>query len=79
AVLYGDGESERNLGRILRKLKPADAVVGTKVRLLPGDLNGIADAVATSLEGSLARLGLERVDIFHLHNPITDAGDGSSL
>jgi aryl-alcohol dehydrogenase-like predicted oxidoreductase len=79
AVLYGDGESERNLGRILRKLKPADAVVGTKVRLLPGDLNCIADAVATSLEGSLARLGLERVDIFHLHNPITDAGGGSSL
>lgn len=79
AVLYGDGESERNLGRILRKQKPADAVVGTKVRLLPGDLNGIADAVATSLEGSLARLGLERVDIFHLHNPITDAGGGSSL
>lgn len=79
AVLYGDGESERNLGRILRKQKPADAVVGTKVRLLPGDLNCIADAVATSLEGSLARLGLERVDIFHLHNPITDAGGGSSL
>lgn len=79
AVLYGDGDSERNLGRILRKQKPADAVVGTKVRLLPGDLNGIADAVATSLEGSLARLGLERVDIFHLHNPITDAEGGSAL
>ncbi|TPQ40603.1 hypothetical protein C2U70_04765 [Bradyrhizobium guangdongense] len=79
AVLYGDGESEKNLGRILRKLKPADAVVGTKVRLLPGDLGGIADAVAKSLEGSLARLGLERVDIFHLHNPITEAGGGSAL
>ena len=32
AVAYGDGESEKNLGRILRKLKPADAIVGTKVR-----------------------------------------------
>ena len=27
---YGNGESEKNLGRILRSLKPADAVVGTK-------------------------------------------------
>ena len=36
AVQYGDGESEKNLGRVLRKLKPAGAVVGTKVRLPPG-------------------------------------------
>ncbi|MFL5229236.1 MAG: aldo/keto reductase, partial [Microvirga sp.] len=33
AVQYGEGASERNLGRVLKKLKPADAVVGTKVRL----------------------------------------------
>ena len=32
AVLYGDGELEKNLGRVLQKLKPANAVVGTKVR-----------------------------------------------
>ena len=35
AVLYGNGESEKNLGRCLNKLKPRDAVVGTKVRLPP--------------------------------------------
>ena len=33
AVQYGDGESEKNLGRVLQKLKPADVVVGTKVRV----------------------------------------------
>src|SRR5580698_9659482 len=33
AVQYGNGESEKNLGRILQFLKPANAVVGTKVRL----------------------------------------------
>ena len=33
AVQYGNGESEKNLGRILQKLKPANVVVGTKVRL----------------------------------------------
>ncbi len=79
AVLYGDGESERNLGRILQKLKPADVVVGTKVRVAASEFGRIADAVTTSLDGSLARLRLERIDIFHLHNSITEKGDGSSL
>ncbi|SHG68898.1 aldo/keto reductase [Bradyrhizobium erythrophlei] len=79
AVQYGNGESESNLGRILQKLKPANIAVGTKVRLPPGDYGRIADAVAMSLEGSLARLGLERVDIFHLHNPITGTGGGNAL
>src|SRR6202163_3985492 len=32
-----------------------------------------------SLEGSLARLRLDRVDIFHLHNAITETGGGSAL
>jgi aryl-alcohol dehydrogenase-like predicted oxidoreductase len=77
AVQYGDGKSEENLGRILQKLKPADVVVGTKVRVPPGE--SIADAVTASLEGSLARLGLDRVDIFHLHNPITETGGGTAL
>jgi aryl-alcohol dehydrogenase-like predicted oxidoreductase len=79
AVQYGDGESEKNLGRILQRLKPANVVVGTKVRLPSGDFGGIADAVAKSLEGSLARLRLDRVDIFHLHNAITETGGGESL
>jgi aryl-alcohol dehydrogenase-like predicted oxidoreductase len=77
AVLYGDGASEENLGRVLRKLKPADVVVGTKVRVPPGE--SIADTVTISLEGSLARLGLDRVDIFHLHNPITETGGETAL
>lgn len=79
AVQYGNGESERNLGRALRKLKPAHVVIGTKVRLQPGEFGRIADAVALSLDGSLARLGLDRVDIFHLHNPITETGGGLTL
>src|SRR5450631_260808 len=79
AVQYGDGESEKNLGRVLQKLKPAGVFVGTKVRLPPGEFGRIADAVTMSLEGSLARLGLDRVDIFHLHNPITETGGGPAL
>jgi aryl-alcohol dehydrogenase-like predicted oxidoreductase len=79
AVQYGDGESERNLGRVLQKLKPANVVVGTKVRLLPGEFGGIANALTRSLEGSLARLNLDRVDIFHLHNAIAETEGGSAL
>src|ERR1700759_2115654 len=65
AVQYGDGESEKNLGRVMQALKPANAIVGTKVRLPQSDTGRIADAVTTSLEGSLSRLRRERVDIFH--------------
>jgi aryl-alcohol dehydrogenase-like predicted oxidoreductase len=79
AVQYGNGESEKNLGRVLQNLKPANVVVGTKVRLPPSEFGRIADAVTMSLDGSLARLRLDRVDIFHLHNPITETGGGSAL
>jgi uncharacterized protein len=48
-------------------------------RLPSADFGGIADAVAKSLEGSLARLDLDRVDIFHLHNAITETGGGEAL
>ena len=78
AVQYGNGESEKNLGRILAKLKPKDAVVGTKVRLPPNS-GPLAQVISKSLEGSLQRLGMERVDIFHLHNPITAAGGAETL
>jgi aryl-alcohol dehydrogenase-like predicted oxidoreductase len=79
AVQYGNGESEKNLGRVLQKLKPANVVVGTKVRLPPSEYSNIADAVRLSLEGSLARLSLDHVDVFHLHNPVTVTGGGSTL
>jgi L-galactose dehydrogenase/L-glyceraldehyde 3-phosphate reductase len=79
AVQYGDGESEKNLGRVLQNLKPADAVVGTKVRLPSAEFGRIASTVSKSLDGSLARLRREQVDIFHLHNAITEAGGGEAL
>ena len=53
AVQYGDGESEKNLGRVLQNLKPANAVVGTKVRLPSAEFGRIADTVTKSIEASL--------------------------
>src|SRR5262245_627642 len=78
APLYGDGESERNLGRALKALRP-NVIVGTKVRI-PDEARGrAAHAVATSLEASLGRLGLERVDLLQLHNLISVDGRARSV
>ena len=79
AVQYGEGQSEINLGRALKSLKAAGAVIGTKVRLKPEDHRRIGVAVAESLEASLKRLGREQVDIFHLHNPIAAEPSAENL
>jgi len=79
AAQYGNGESEKNLGRVLQKLKPADVVVGTKVRVPPGEFGRMADVVTGVAGRQSGAAGLERVDIFHLHNPITGTGGGTAL
>ena len=75
AALYGNGESERNLGRVLKALK-ADVVVGTKVRLSAEHRTDIGKAVARGMEDSLRRMGRDHVDLFQLHNPLV-AKDGN--
>jgi aryl-alcohol dehydrogenase-like predicted oxidoreductase len=68
AASYGNGESERNLGRTLRALS-LRPVVGTKFRLDPAERD-TAGAIARALEASLQRLGLDAVDLLQLHNLI---------
>jgi len=69
APSYGSGESEKNLGAVLRALRPP-VIVGTKCRLSPADLADVPGAIARSVETSLGLLGRGRLDLFHLHNPI---------
>ena len=78
AAMYGNGESERNLGRVLKSLKP-NLYLGTKVRVPAADRRNIAAAVTSSLEASLQRLQLDHVDLFQLHNHILDEGRDSDL
>src|SRR5215813_11059386 len=78
AAMYGNGESERNLGRVLKSLKP-EIYVGTKVRIPASERRNIAAAVTASLEASLQRLQLDRVDLFQLHSHITVDGRDSDL
>jgi aryl-alcohol dehydrogenase-like predicted oxidoreductase len=73
APAYGDGESERNLGRALKVLGATPAL-GTKVRLPVAARGDIAGAITASLEASLARLGRDSVDLFQLHDPIGSPG-----
>jgi D-threo-aldose 1-dehydrogenase len=78
APYYGSGLAERRLGSVLGT-KPRDAfVLSTKVgRLLRADASGWTgayfdfsyDAALRSLEQSLERLRLDRVDIALVHDP----------
>ena len=77
AAQYGDGQSETNLGRVIKTLKLRDITIGTKVRLTA--TSGIRDAIVASLDNSLQRLDLPNVDIFHLHNAITERGQNGAL
>ena len=69
AAAYGDGQSETRLGDILHTLD-ARPVIGTKITLELPDLNDIGDAVERSITGSLRRLGVDRLDVVHLHNRV---------
>src|SRR5262247_3134339 len=74
APSYGDGQSEQNFGRVLKTLRP-NLIVGTKFRI-PSEARGrVAEALTASLETSLRRLGLDRVDLLQLHNAISPNAD----
>ncbi len=69
APVYGDTASERNLGVALRSLG-AKPIVATKIALELNELDDIAGAVVRSVENSLERLGLENVELVHVHNRV---------
>lgn len=73
ASSYGNGESERSLGAILKRLR-AKVLLGTKVRIATAQRGDLHNAIIASMDASLKRLGREQVDLFQLHNPISAAG-----
>ncbi len=80
APSYGNGASETNLGRVLAELGLHDKVkVGTKVRLAPDDLPRAMEAIDSSVEASLRRLGRDHVDLLQLHTPVAAVADGRGL
>jgi D-threo-aldose 1-dehydrogenase len=71
AASYGDGESERRIGEVLKDIGglPEDYVLATKADrdLSTGDFSG--DQMRRSVERSLKLLGLERLQLVYLHDP----------
>lgn len=71
AASYGDGESERRIGVVLREIGgvPDGFVLATKAdrQLQTGDFSG--DQMLRSVERSLELLGLDRLPICYLHDP----------
>ena len=73
---YGAGLGERRLGAWLRDKPLSEIAVATKVgtNLIDGAIvrSFEPDAMETSFHDSLARLGIERVDVLYLHGPTVE-------
>jgi aryl-alcohol dehydrogenase-like predicted oxidoreductase len=69
APVYGRGKAEEVVGKAWPDLTPKP-LIATKVFVMPDERRDLAGAVRRSLEESLKRMGLGRVDVFQLHNQI---------
>lgn len=79
APLYGKGQSEQNLGWLLKEIDSTPCL-STKVMLDTARLDDISAQVERSLHESLRRLDRDRVDVLLLHNVIeVQARDGAVM
>jgi aryl-alcohol dehydrogenase-like predicted oxidoreductase len=86
ADAYGGGRSERAIGRWLSRRAPEAReriVLSTKVfHSVEGDPadRGLApDRIRRQVDGSLSRLGVERLDLYLIHEPDPDTPVGDTL
>jgi aryl-alcohol dehydrogenase-like predicted oxidoreductase len=72
AEVYGGGESERIIGRLLAEDpgRRGDVVLATKFMPMPHRVP-MARALRDALRASIDRLGVESVDLYQLHGPIS--------
>lgn len=71
ADIYGGGRCEQVFGGILRR-DPSlrdKIVIQTKCSIRPGSYDFSKEHILSSVDGSLRRLGVERVDVLLLHRP----------
>ena len=72
AEVYGGGESERIIGRLLAA-DPAvrdRLVIATKFMPSPWKL-GVRGAMRSAAAASIERLGIDRIDLYQIHGPIS--------
>lgn len=72
AAGYGRGGSERLIAEAFgeRPKLTADVLVTTKVSRLPVPQDGTYDAAMRCVEGSMERLGVERLPLLYIHDPM---------
>jgi aryl-alcohol dehydrogenase-like predicted oxidoreductase len=75
AEVYGNGESERIIGSMLRADRASgvdrgDVVIATKFMPVPWRWN-VREALLRSLRASVDRLGVDAVDLYQIHGPIS--------
>ena len=70
AALYGDGESERRVGLVLRERGglPANAFLQTKQGRNPKNDDYSGETVKRRMERSLELLGVDRIEVVYLHD-----------
>jgi aryl-alcohol dehydrogenase-like predicted oxidoreductase len=68
AEVYGDGWSEELVSRAMADRRD-EVFLATKVAPRPGGTGFRADEVRAACEGSLKRLGTDRIDLYQLHWP----------
>ena len=80
AADYGNGKSEKAISWLVGEL-PAERRphISTKVRLDAARRDNFPDQVRASIEGSLERLRMDRVDLLILHNPLVPEPDHATL
>ncbi|SKB99604.1 D-threo-aldose 1-dehydrogenase [Arthrobacter sp. 49Tsu3.1M3] len=68
---YGGGASEERIGRVIAERGgiPEGYVIATKVDPIPGTTDFSGDRVRRSVEESLERLGLDKLQLVYLHDP----------
>jgi len=72
ANVYGKGANEELVGRAIRDRR-RDVVLATKFGLIPGgstmsaNVDGRAECVKPACDASLARLGVDVIDLYYLH------------
>jgi diketogulonate reductase-like aldo/keto reductase len=68
AEMYGDGRSEKLIGRVIAGQRDRVFLVS---KVWPTHVSG--DGIARACEASLGRLGIDRLDLYLLHWPSRDA------
>jgi aryl-alcohol dehydrogenase-like predicted oxidoreductase len=74
APAYGNGEAERRLGEAMKRLPRYECIISTKAGITSSGLakrkrDFSPDAIRRSLEASLRRMKLKRIDWLLLHGP----------